>query len=125
VPWRCISGVLELVFQASFASFVVKNSNMQKAIIPKRTSLRAIVACEHQIPNKIRLFFTVVPCILILSKYHYQVMHKRIALKGVLKFTLNSSKMFRCNHHHHKGAHYMIWLKISMLKYSIKIQCCG
>jgi len=25
---------------------------------------------------------------LILSKFYYQLMHKRIALKGVLKFTL-------------------------------------
>jgi len=33
-------------------------------------------------------FFTVVPCILILSKLYYQLMHKKIALKGVLKFTL-------------------------------------
>jgi len=32
--------------------------------------------------------FTVVPCILILSNFYYQLMHKRIALKGVLKFTL-------------------------------------
>jgi hypothetical protein len=33
-------------------------------------------------------FFTVVPCILILSKFYHQLMHKRIALKGVIKFTL-------------------------------------
>jgi hypothetical protein len=34
-------------------------------------------------------FFTVVPCILILSKrFIYQLMRKRIALKKVLKFTL-------------------------------------
>jgi hypothetical protein len=33
-------------------------------------------------------FFTVVPCVLILSKFYYQLMHKRIALKGVLQFTL-------------------------------------
>jgi len=34
-------------------------------------------------------FFTVVPCILILSKaFIYQLMHKRIALKRILKFTL-------------------------------------
>ena len=32
--------------------------------------------------------FTVVPCIMILSKFFHQLMHKRIALKGVLKFTL-------------------------------------
>jgi len=32
---------------------------------------------------------TAVPCILILLKcYIYQLMHKRIALKGILKFTL-------------------------------------
>jgi len=33
---------------------------------------------------------TVVPCVLILSKFFfiYQLMHKRIVLKGILKFTL-------------------------------------
>ena len=35
------------------------------------------------------VIFTVVPCILILSKLYYQLMHKRIALKWVLKFSLN------------------------------------
>jgi hypothetical protein len=34
------------------------------------------------------LIFTVVPCILILSKFYYQLTHKKTALKGVLKFTL-------------------------------------
>ena len=35
------------------------------------------------------LIFTVVLCILILSKcFIYQLMHKRIALKRILKFTL-------------------------------------
>jgi len=38
-------------------------------------------------------------------------MHKRIALKGELKFTLNNCNMFRCNHHH-QGAHYMSLLKL-------------
>jgi len=33
--------------------------------------------------------FTFVPCILIfLSKFYYQLMHKRIALTGIIKFTL-------------------------------------
>jgi len=36
----------------------------------------------------IMVIFTVIPCILILSKFFiYQLMHKRIALK-ILKFTL-------------------------------------
>jgi len=34
------------------------------------------------------IFFTVVPCTLILSMFYYQLMHKRISLKGILKFTL-------------------------------------
>jgi len=35
------------------------------------------------------VIFTVVPCILILSKFFIcQLMHKRIALKRILKFTL-------------------------------------
>ena len=35
------------------------------------------------------VIFTVVPCSLILSKlFIYQMMHKRIALKRILKFTL-------------------------------------
>ena len=34
------------------------------------------------------VIFTVVPCILILSKCYYQLMHKRNALKGVVKLTL-------------------------------------
>jgi hypothetical protein len=32
--------------------------------------------------------FTVVPFVLILLKFYYKLMHKRVALKGVLKFTL-------------------------------------
>jgi hypothetical protein len=43
--------------------------------------------CCWQITYRI-VIFTVVPCILILSKFYYQLIHKRIALKGVLKFTL-------------------------------------
>jgi len=35
----------------------------------------------------LNLFLTVVPCILILSKFYHQLMHKRTGLKGVLKFT--------------------------------------
>ena len=31
---------------------------------------------------------TVVPSILILSEFYYQLTHKRIALRGILKFTL-------------------------------------
>jgi hypothetical protein len=39
--------------------------------------------------NYSKVFFTVVPCVLILSKFFiYQLMHKRIALKRMLKFTL-------------------------------------
>jgi hypothetical protein len=38
--------------------------------------------------TSVSFFFTVVPCILILLKFYYKLMHKRIALKGVLKFTL-------------------------------------
>ena len=38
--------------------------------------------------SQISLFFTVVLCILILSKFYYQLMHKIIALKGLLNFTL-------------------------------------
>ena len=36
----------------------------------------------------ILIFLAFVPCILILSKFYYKLMHKRIAVKGVLKFTL-------------------------------------
>jgi len=34
------------------------------------------------------IFSSVVPCILILSKFSHRLMHKRTALKAVLKFTL-------------------------------------
>ena len=41
------------------------------------------------IPKDYALIFTVVTCILILSKFLiYQLMHTRIALKRILKFTL-------------------------------------
>jgi len=46
-------------------------------------------------------------------------MHKRIALKEVLKFTLK-----QCNHHHQE-AHYLSLLKLQLLKQSIKIHQCG
>jgi len=36
----------------------------------------------------LRFIFPVVTCILILSKFYYQLVHKRIPLKEVLKFTL-------------------------------------
>jgi len=42
----------------------------------------------HSVSLFLSFFFTIVPCILMLSKFHHQLMHKRIALKGVLKFTL-------------------------------------
>jgi len=42
-------------------------------------------------------FFTVLPWILILSKFYYQLMHKRIALKGVLKFTFTMLKTVNWN----------------------------
>jgi len=35
-----------------------------------------------------QIFFTVVPCLLILSKFSQQLMHKRTVLKESLKFTL-------------------------------------
>jgi len=38
--------------------------------------------------HKLKIIFTVVPCILTLSKFYYQLLYKRIVLKGVLKFTL-------------------------------------
>jgi len=41
-----------------------------------------IIGIKHQIHDRALLFFTIVPCILILSKSSiYQLMHNRIALK--------------------------------------------
>jgi len=41
----------------------------------------------QKVSNKV--IFTVAPCILILSTFFiYQLMHKRIALERILKFTL-------------------------------------
>ena len=51
--------------------------------------------------------------------FNYQLMHKTAAFKRVIKFTLNTSNMFLCDHHH-QGAYcvsllqlqcYNIWLK--------------
>ena len=47
----------------------------------------------------------------ILLKIYYQLMHKRTALEGILKFTLKQLQLFRCNHHR-QGAHYMSLLKL-------------
>ena len=44
--------------------------------------------CMYVEHNCGSFLFTVVPCVLILLKFYHQQMHKRIALKGVLKFTL-------------------------------------
>jgi hypothetical protein len=35
------------------------------------------------------IFFTYIPCILILSKFYYQLIHNWIVLKTILKFALN------------------------------------
>jgi hypothetical protein len=61
-------------------------------------------------------FFKIVLCILILSEFFiYQLIHKRISLRRILKFTLKSSYMFRFDHHHHhhhhQGAYYSSLLK--------------
>jgi len=45
-----------------------------------------------------------------LCKFYHQLMHKRTALKGVLKFTL---KQLQHVVHHHQRAHYL-----SLLSYS-------
>jgi hypothetical protein len=47
----------------------------------------------------------------VISKFYYQLMHKRIALKGVLKFTLKQLQHVWCDHHH-QGAHYVSFLKL-------------
>jgi hypothetical protein len=42
-----------------------------------------------QVKNQMLFFFTVIPCILILSEFFiYQLIHKRVALKRILKFAL-------------------------------------
>jgi len=47
--------------------------------------------------------FTVPPA--IVNVFHYQLMHKRIASKGVLKFALKLQQLqlFQCDHHHQGG----------------------
>ena len=43
---------------------------------------------DESVRNIFKIIFTVVPCILILSEFFHQLMHKRLSLKGVLKFAL-------------------------------------
>jgi hypothetical protein len=75
---------------------------------------------DHE--GKVSGFFTVVRCILILSKFLHQQMHN--FLIGVLKLYYNNSNIFRCNHHH-QGAHYLSLLKLHLVKQPIKIHWCG
>jgi hypothetical protein len=66
------------------------------------------------------IFFTVVPCILILSKFYYQLMHKRIALKGVLKFTLKRLQHVSVQSPS-SGSAILELAKVTILKQSIKM----
>ena len=71
------------------------------------------------------LYFTYVPCILILSKFFiHQLMHKWVVLKTILKFTLKQLRHVSVQSHHHQGAHYWCLLKLQLLKQSIKIYWC-
>jgi len=48
--------------------------------------------------------------------FMYQLIHKKIALNEILKFTLKQLRhVFRFNHHH-QGAHYSRLLKLLLLK---------
>jgi hypothetical protein len=103
-----------------------------------RTTLRLITPCPMLISdlltcgNTLRLlgvhykvqrisFFTVVPCILILSKFFiHQLMHKWIVFKTILKFalklTLKQLRHVSLQSHHHQGAHYSCLRKLQLLK---------
>ena len=63
-----------------FMSFVNRNNNWHFVALITRLTLSKYFS--------VFFFFTVVPCILILSTFYYQLMNKTITLKGVLKFTL-------------------------------------
>ena len=62
-------------------------------------SSAGVTLCSSiKINKQLDVFFTVVPCMLILLKFCvYQLMHKRISLKIILKFTLNKSKFSKLN----------------------------
>ena len=73
---------------------------------------------------KLYFFFTVAPCILILSKFYYQLMHKRNALKRVLKFTLKQLQHISVSSLSSGSVLYEL-AEVTMLKQSIKIHRCG
>jgi len=59
------------------------------------------------------IFFTFVPCILILSKFYlftHQLMHQWVVLKNSIKIYIkNSSNMFLCYRYtHHHRMHYFV-----------------
>jgi len=46
----------------------------------------------------------------------HQLMHKKTALKTVLKFTLKQLQHVPVQSHHHQGAHYSCLLKLHFVK---------
>jgi hypothetical protein len=60
-----------------------------------------------------------------LSKFFiHQLMQKLVVLKTILKFTLKQFRHVSVQSHHHQGAHYSCFLKLWLLKQSIKIHRC-
>ena len=51
----------------------------------------------------------------------HQLMHKRIALKTILKFTLKQFRHVSVQSYRHQGVHYSCLLKLQLLKQSVKI----
>jgi len=79
------SGVWFISFRSGTAGFLVPWGKLSQSP-PVREIIKFTIITVFFFSF---FFFTVVPCcILILSKFRYQLMHKRNALKGVLEFTL-------------------------------------
>jgi len=70
-PLNTVCNITQTSLHYQLTTLQWKNTNQNKVHPHVRSKLH----------NKI---FTVIPCISILSKFYYQLMHKRIALKGVL-----------------------------------------
>jgi hypothetical protein len=64
-----------------------KTTRINVAEVTRTTPSRSGITYKDRVTLE-KIIFTVVPSIVILSKFFYQLMHKRIALKGILKFTL-------------------------------------
>jgi len=77
-----------------FSTLSHKRYNFREKVIKLFPKIVPFVFFSLQ-PSYETFFFTVVPCISILSKFYYQLMHKRISLKEHTPASVSPANFFK------------------------------